>query len=85
MLTRNFVGRYSDEMARHFRFTAVVRISKFATVCFGRTWDQTPNFRYLLLWSSDGSVSSRLRGISLKNSAVLPGAPPMGLIEADLK
>jgi len=29
MLTRNFVGRYSDEMARHLRFTAVVRISKF--------------------------------------------------------
>jgi len=29
MLTGNFVGRYSDEMARDVRFTAVVRISKF--------------------------------------------------------
>jgi len=42
MLTGNFVGRYSDEMARDVRFTAVVRISKFTIMSFARTWDQTP-------------------------------------------
>jgi len=40
MRTGNFVSRYSDGMAGDVRFVAVVRISKFITSSFGRTWDQ---------------------------------------------
>jgi hypothetical protein len=42
MLTGNFVSRYSDEIAGDVRFAAVLRILKFATRSFGRTWDQIP-------------------------------------------
>src|SRR5262249_44154582 len=47
-------------------FVKTPRARSYRVVSFARTWDQTPNFRYLLLWSSDGNVSSRLRGISFK-------------------
>jgi hypothetical protein len=42
MRTENSVSRYSDGMAGDVRFVAVVRISKFITSSFGRTWDPTP-------------------------------------------
>jgi hypothetical protein len=42
MLTGNFISAYSDGMAGDVRFAAVVRISRFITSSFGRTWGQTP-------------------------------------------
>jgi hypothetical protein len=42
MRTGNCVAEYSDGMAGDVRLAVVVKISRFITKNFGRTWDQTP-------------------------------------------
>jgi hypothetical protein len=42
MCTGNFVSWYSDGMAGDVKLAVVVKISRFITRSFDRTWDQTP-------------------------------------------